>query len=592
MESMFAMETIGEDKVVDSPSLHQETVEPILYKLVRVDGDGRLVPATDDELMTVEELLEDEKYEFGHIIDAKQTIECNGTEVFCFGKTQFEKPQGQSAPEKHAADVVTSNIPHPLLPDLDSMNTQGNATAPPLNSEYITNDEFGSTDGCSNLDAGENNISTSTTGASLMPDFSKLNGEIFLEKLTVKDLQETFKATFGRETLVKDKPWLMRRISMGLSNSCDFSCTHFVIEGNGVVKKVEEENNGNVNGSISEDPIFALENTKFRGASSHEIPASTTTERDVPKALEGFNVSEDLNREERATKRVRKPTKRYIEEISEVDSRETSGKSMHSEKSCDYESAHPRNHVISIVNIPPDGDPIVMRKDSLGGSEMQIPYVSRIRRGRPRENFMTLKLQPNGTSEEEQVKKEPSPGDLQFDETDKDISTSDEKAKHFPERKTVEDVCSQTKHEHIDSYGDGHSDYNMMLNMATPAVGMRRKHHRPWTINEVTELVEGVSKFGVGRWSEIKRLSFANCPYRTPVDLKDKWRNLLKASFVQLPAENRLHNNSKKNASMLIPAPILLRVQELADMNGNISPSLNQSTYGGRNPDEENVGCL
>jgi len=105
---------------------------------------------------------------------------------------------------------------------------------------------------------------------------------------------------------------------------------------------------------------------------------------------------------------------------------------------------------------------------------------------------------------------------------------------------------------------------------------MRRKHHRAWTLVEVIKLVEGVSRCGAGRWSEIKRLSFASYSYRTSVDLKviisclmctsdhvkggrvcarlylflslsmptlnthftlqDKWRNLLKASFAMTPA--------------------------------------------------------
>lgn len=84
----------------------------------------------------------------------------------------------------------------------------------------------------------------------------------------------------------------------------------------------------------------------------------------------------------------------------------------------------------------------------------------------------------------------------------------------------------------------------------------RRKHHRLWTISEVRKLIEGVSQYGVGRWSRIKKLFFAASAHRTSVDLKvkflslpspymsydtivacqfvqDKWRNLLKASGMQ-----------------------------------------------------------
>nr|GMC77440.1 uncharacterized protein LOC109188221 isoform X2 [Ipomoea batatas]GMC78085.1 uncharacterized protein LOC109188221 isoform X2 [Ipomoea batatas] len=106
MESVIGVETDGEAKVEDSvvaasnrvsSCLPEETADPIVYKLVRVDGDGRLVPATDDEVMAVEDLLEDDKCEVGQVIDAEQTVECNKIEAYHLGKTQFENPQGQSA---------------------------------------------------------------------------------------------------------------------------------------------------------------------------------------------------------------------------------------------------------------------------------------------------------------------------------------------------------------------------------------------------------------------------------------------------------------------------------------------------------------
>lgn len=71
---------------------------------------------------------------------------------------------------------------------------------------------------------------------------------------------------------------------------------------------------------------------------------------------------------------------------------------------------------------------------------------------------------------------------------------------------------------HIDPSGDT-SDDNVVT-VPTGKGGMRRKHHRAWTLSEVTKLVEGVSRYGAGRWSEIKRLAFASYSYRTSVDLK------------------------------------------------------------------------
>lgn len=70
----------------------------------------------------------------------------------------------------------------------------------------------------------------------------------------------------------------------------------------------------------------------------------------------------------------------------------------------------------------------------------------------------------------------------------------------------------------MDSYPED-SDDNI-LTVPTAKGGMRRKHHRPWTLSEVVKLVEGVSRYGAGRWSEIKRIAFATCSHRTSVDLK------------------------------------------------------------------------
>ncbi|KAF2289915.1 hypothetical protein GH714_039163 [Hevea brasiliensis] len=61
----------------------------------------------------------------------------------------------------------------------------------------------------------------------------------------------------------------------------------------------------------------------------------------------------------------------------------------------------------------------------------------------------------------------------------------------------------------------------------------RRKHQRMWTLSEVMKLIDGIAQYGTGRWTDIKKLLFSSYAYRTPVDLRDKWRNLLRASSVQ-----------------------------------------------------------
>ena len=49
-----------------------------------------------------------------------------------------------------------------------------------------------------------------------------------------------------------------------------------------------------------------------------------------------------------------------------------------------------------------------------------------------------------------------------------------------------------------------------------------RKNNSRWTAKEVKLLVQGVSKFGVGRWSELKKKYFKTS-IRTSVNLKVQW---------------------------------------------------------------------
>lgn len=93
-----------------------------------------------------------------------------------------------------------------------------------------------------------------------------------------------------------------------------------------------------------------------------------------------------------------------------------------------------------------------------------------------------------------------------------------------------------------------------------------RKRHTLWSLPEVLKLVEGVSEYGVGKWTEIKKLLFPSYAHRTSVDLKDKWRNLLRASNKGLHGKKR-GDPIRKNVSYTIPQHILRRVRELSVMH-------------------------
>ncbi|XP_071717812.1 uncharacterized protein [Rutidosis leptorrhynchoides] len=95
--------------------------------------------------------------------------------------------------------------------------------------------------------------------------------------------------------------------------------------------------------------------------------------------------------------------------------------------------------------------------------------------------------------------------------------------------------------------------------------GNQRKLHRLWTVSEVKKLIDGVAHFGVGKWTHIKKLLFSSSVHRTPVDLKDKWRNLLKASRVL--KGSRIEEDQKRCQPWRpLPKSILHRVRELASV--------------------------
>ncbi|KAJ8543954.1 hypothetical protein K7X08_025572 [Anisodus acutangulus] len=112
-----------------------------------------------------------------------------------------------------------------------------------------------------------------------------------------------------------------------------------------------------------------------------------------------------------------------------------------------------------------------------------------------------------------------------------------------------------------DQSSDNTSEDDWTIGTETRTTTQYRKHNKYWSTPEVVKLVEGVSKYGVGRWSGIKRMFFQSSVRRSPADLKDKWRNLLRTSSRQL---RRGVDAKKKHGVRSIPHEVLNRVRELA----------------------------
>ena len=116
----------------------------------------------------------------------------------------------------------------------------------------------------------------------------------------------------------------------------------------------------------------------------------------------------------------------------------------------------------------------------------------------------------------------------------------------------------------------------------------KSKQHNPWALEEAEALVEGVARCGGGRWADIKKLNYPAIAHRTAVDLKDKWRNLLRiATLPGTPASSR-GGNSGGGGSMdkrrEVPSELLARVRLLAASHGKQRPVGGAKAARGRQP--------
>ncbi|KAF4356383.1 hypothetical protein F8388_013248 [Cannabis sativa] len=224
-------------------------------------------------------------------------------------------------------------------------------------------------------------------------------------------------------------------------------------------------------------------------------------------------------------KRARKPPKRYIEESLNYDSRSHHRKCGIGRKLKDrilhdgyqkYKWHQKEFHAE------------VFEDDSFNGGCIQVPFGLPMEKEHSKKNKYIL-----------------------GSESTKDNGLVDQNEKHDTERYSVD---SQ----------DEISEDECVLRSSTQKANTRRKRHISWTPEEVVKLVEGVSQCGVGRWTEIKRLLFSSSSHRTSVDLKDKWRNLLRASCTQLHIKEKVEQSRKQASSNYVPDSILCRVRELA----------------------------
>ncbi|XP_068639432.1 uncharacterized protein [Aristolochia californica] len=496
--------------------------------LVQVEGDGSFVPASEDDFLEVEHLLA--------VPDDETILE---DDVLCFESKNSEK-------FLLVDDVPCSDDCHQLNTDsgaLDCSIMQDGKQEPKfdfldsilqgLNDDSV-DDTAGLSSECADylLGIGMGSLQTGElaacfgekdVGVTEMSDLSNAvvplpnQSTTLLDKMTIRELHETFQSTFGRDTSVKDKQWLKRRILFGLQNFMELKNV------SGLIDSGPSSNDNEDNLLFTAGSRALLESKDINDILKPNFSVGETT------GYQGSNLEDEKNRL-LTLKRQRKPTRRYIEESSDVTCRHSSGKLETPHTSSMDKILQFRSHNQQVCRRGFRTEGMIGREDIVARSATEN-HKPRRGRGRPRKNFRSLVGHDSNERKEHEL-----------------LSV-------FP---TINPALASSQYESPD---EDVSDDNILVRRSGKA--MRRKHHRLWNLSEVMKLIEGVSRFGVGRWTDIKRLLFATSAHRTSVDLKDKWRNLLRASSVQIQNKKEVEQR-KKHASLPIPHSVLCRVRELA----------------------------
>ncbi|KAF8397717.1 hypothetical protein HHK36_016639 [Tetracentron sinense] len=588
------------DASINTFTSSNEKANRLTYKLVRVEGDGSFVPALEDELIEVEHLLAEPKNEKVSV-DSALCLEMENPEK-CLAIEDFPCTVecGQIKNDRGALDPnsIREEEEESKLEFLDGMlqgvdeegdlhvtnSLSGACEDYLLDTEFaeeVSNLNYGPCEGScmgnlgleshfpglSGRDNGAAEISELSTATIPVPESISGQNCLLLDKMTIRELHEAFRSTFGRETSVKDKQWLKNRISFGLQNLVELENVSSLWEG-GISSN---ENEGHMILTTSNDSSGRMFSTFTNVLGNRTKPVGQVVDRDLltTSSAEAGKVGNGLlNMGDRegsllTRKRLRKPTRRYIEESSDLKSRNCSGRletpsTSLRDRFLQFRS-HNQHHRTGFGVMP-----MVTREEALGGAGIQVPFSLRERKGRPKKNTSIL------GNETEDIK---------------------------DRRHSIPNRNSNREPSLAESQDDMSDDCVTMIR--TEKGGRRRKHHRLWTLSEVMKLIDGVSQYGVGRWTEIKRLLFSSSAYRTSVDLKDKWRNLLRASCTQLQSKREMKWDSqsddkahpdhaeisqlyprkkteaankiamqaeqgRKHASRPIPSSVLRRVSELA----------------------------
>ncbi|KAL6145789.1 hypothetical protein ACLB2K_056474 [Fragaria x ananassa] len=516
-------------------------------KSQRVKAEDYFAPALDDETETIEHLLAEPKAEF---------VTVDG--VLCFGKENAENCLN--------FDDFSSGFDYGLNTfngERHSAHPRGLRSAHPRQGDYEL--ELGVLDGLLDEIEEVEDIHATNGLASPCDDFLLDIG--FTGKLSELEFGRCEKSNCGNT----------ESRSPGLSGSSNSAVG--VSESSTVtIQEFECKNHSHPKESPHKFP------GDFRRKKRRQTPVERTT---CPSSFSLQNLEEPLvngllsSENEKSSveankvgalikkKRLPKTTQRLIKRKAKdlVESENISHLAATEDQCLNARSQnqlHPRPRTLPPV---PEEDSI---SDNLTLSEFKI------RIARPKKQAIRTEFQPITSESEDEIvrvtipekhdtrKHQPIKSKSEDEKVTMKISKKRDQRKHQHikskfEYQTVSRRRStrhnRRKHQPVDSDSE-----DEILRRKRSNKDDRRKHQRMWDISEIMTLVDGISEYGVAQWTRIKRLLFTNA-YRTPIDLRDKWRNLL-SNCCHRKLKKEL--DEKEENDMDLPKSLIYRVRELA----------------------------
>lgn len=198
-----------------------------------------------------------------------------------------------------------------------------------------------------------------------------------LERMTIDELHEAFRNTFGCQTTVSDKQWLKHQLLFGLQNP--------LVSSNECEGKMISPTSDQDSGRVC-TPFTGVFNFKKRRRVQHvkrerhdnlaSLKSSSSEER---KAMFGFSELGEVENRHVTSKRSRKPTRRYIDESLEQNSMRKKRRCRIS-NTCSSDKILHNGSYKQLCQKGFEAKPFVCHEVALKGACIQVPFGEPVRR--------------------------------------------------------------------------------------------------------------------------------------------------------------------------------------------------------------------